>query len=295
MRYVDRYLSSEYSFLEVTVYDDEDVALLLEYQNEKNILISLEFIQYLSYFPNAERLILTSGNVTKKSHEVFKTLKYLKELKLDYDEDEPSTPWCIDISVFPRLEYLFSRSSYNFCGISKSKSLKTLKVVKWHEKDLKQLKEGTLDSLCICGGKLQTLSGIGESSIQALSLSNLKNLKDISHIENIPLKILELDSCNQIPSLEEFSSSSLEYLMVYGKNRVQSGSFILNFKNIKRLMLDIIIEDGDLSFFDNLEHVVILTDKRFFNRTNSNLPKSTSKYTIKTIPNWRYIFSDRNL
>ena len=295
MRYIDKYLSGEYPFLEVTVYDEEDVACLTNYKDEKNILISLEYIQYLSYFPKVERLILTSGYVTNDSHESFKALKYLRELKLDYDEDEPSTPWCIDVSVFPKLEYLFSRSSYNFCGISLSETLKTLKVVKWYERDLSRLEGSSLDSLCICSGRLQTLTGIENSSIQLLSLSNLKNLKDISSAEMIPLKILELESCNQIPSLENFSSDTLEYLMVYGKNKVQSGSFILKFKQLKRVMLNVIIEDGDLSFFDSLDHAVILTDKRTFNRTNSRLPKSPNKYVINTIPEWRYIFSDRNI
>ena len=107
--------------------------------------------------------------------------------------------------------------------------------------------------------------------------------------------MLELDHCNQINSLEELSSNTLEYLMIYGKNRVRSANFILNFKNLKRVMFDILIEDGDLSDLDNLEHAVILTDKRHFNRTNSQLPKATQKYIIENIPQWRYIYSDRML
>ena len=219
----------------------------------------------------------------------------LKALKIDYEEVQPSTDWCIDISVFPKLEYLFSRSSYNFCGIFLSESLKTLKVMKWYEKDLKRLRGASIDSLCICGGMLQSLVGIEDLPIQILSLSNLRNLKDISSAKTIPLKILELESCNQISSFESFSSKTLEYLMVSGKNKVQSGSFISNFKRLKRVILDIIIEDGDLSFFDNLEHAVILTNKRAFNRTNSKLPKSEKSYIIKTIPEWRYIYSDRSI
>ena len=245
MRYVNKYLSGEYPFLEITVYDDEDVALLNEYREETNILISWDHIQYLSHFPKVERLIVTSGNASHDLHRIFKSLNHLRELKIDYDDDELFTPWCIDISVFPRLEYLFARSSYNFYGVSSSKSLKTLKVMKWYERDLTQLKGASLDSLCICGGKLQTLKGIEDSPIQILSLSNLRNLKDISSAEMIPLKILELDSCNQIHSLENFSSKTIEYLMVYGKNRVQSGNFILNYRKLKRIMLDIVVEDGD--------------------------------------------------
>lgn len=296
MRYVDKYLGdTTYSFLEVTIYDSQDIQSLSNYKNEKNILISAEYLNYLPYFTKTERLIITSGEMPDNSYDILKTQQELRALKIDYDETDPSTLWCINISAFPKLEYLFSRSSYNFCGIASSKSLRTLIVQKWYDENLLSLKNSFVDSLCIYGGKLKTLEGIDDSPINILSLSNLRNLKSISQIEKLPLKMLELDHCNQINSLEELSSNTLEYLMIYGKNRVRSANFILNFKNLKRVMFDILIEDGDLSDLDNLEHAVILTDKRHFNRTNSQLPKATQKYIIENIPQWRYIYSDRML
>ena len=296
MQYIKKWIAdSEYNFLEVTIYDAQDVEDLSKYSNTKNVVVSLDNIKFLKDFNQVEKLIITSGQPSNSMYDVFSKMTSLKALKIDYEEVQPSTDWCIDISVFPKLEYLFSRSSYNFCGIYLTESLKTLKVMKWYEEDLERLKGASIDSLCICGGKLQTLAGIENLSVQVLSLSNLRNLRNISSAKTIPLKILELENCNEISSLESFSSKTLEYLMVYGKNKVQSGSFISNFKQLKRVMLDIVIEDGDLSFFDNLEHAVILTNKRVFNRTNSILPKSRKKYIIKTIPEWRYIYSDRDI
>lgn len=296
MQYIKRWIAdSEYTFLEVTIYDAQDVAELSKYTSAKNVIVSLDNINFLKHFNQIEKLIITSGQPSNSMYDVLSKMTSLTALKIDYEEVRPSTDWCIDISVFPKLEYLFSRSSYNFCGISMSESLKTLKVMKWYEKDLKQLKGASIDSLCICSGRLQSLVGIEELPIQILSLSNLRNLKDISSAETIPLKILELENCNQISLFGSFSSKTLEYLMVYGKNKVQSGNFISKFECLKRVMLDIIIEDGDLSFFDNLEHAVILTNKRAFNRTNSKLPKSKKRYTIETIPEWRYIFYNRNI
>lgn len=296
MQYVKKWIAdSEYTFLEITLNDSQDVENLAKYTNTRNVVVSLEDIKYLKDFTQIEKLIITSGEPSNSMYEIFSKMTSLKALEIDYEEVQPSTVWCIDISIFPKLEYLFSRSSYNFCGSHLSKSLKTLKVMKWYEKDLKRLKGASIDSLCICGGRLQSLVGIDNLSIQILSLSNLRNLKDISSAETNPLKILELENCNQISSFESFSSKTLEYLMVYGKNKVQSGSFISKFKHLKRVMFDIIIEDGDLSFLDNLDHAVILTNKRTFNRTNSKLPKSEKRYIIKTIPEWRYIYSNRSI
>lgn len=294
MRYVKKWIGdSEYEFLEVVVYDVEDMKELSKFTHAKNVIVSLDFIEFLDNFTQIEKLIITPGQLSVGVYNVLKKMTSLKSLKIDYEEDKPLSDWCIDLSVFPALEYVFSRSSYNFCNIPSS--LRTLIVMKWYDVDLSLLYNSSIDSLCVWGGKLKTLKGIEHTPIQILSLGNLRYLKDISHIEMMPLKILEIDSCNQIISLENLSSDTLEYLMVYGKNKVQKGSFVKNFKNLKRIILDIFIEDGDLSSFDSLEQAVILTDKRAFNRNNAQLPKASYGYMLKNIPEWRYIYYNRNI
>ena len=114
-------------------------------------------------------------------------------------------------------------------------------------------------------------------------------------MEKLPLKILELVNCNKVASLENSSSNTLEYLMICGRNTVQSGEFIKNYKQLRRIILDITIEDGDLSAFDNLEKATILTDRRHYNRKNSQLPKNETQYVIDDIPMWRYIYSGRRI
>ena len=296
MQYVKKWIAdSEYIFLEVIIYDEQDIEELSNYTSEKNVIISLDNIKFLKSFNQIEKLIITSGQPSYDMDSVFRDMTYLRSLKIDYEEVDPSTNWCIDISVFPRLEYLFSRSSYNFCGVSDSKTLKTLIVMKWYQNDLLSLKNSSLDSLCIYGGRLKCLKGIEDTAIKILSLSNLRGLYDISWAKQLPLKILEIENCNKIIDFEEFYSEDLEYLMIYGKNQISSGNFILKYKNLKRILLDVMIIDGDLNSFDNLEHAVILTDKKHFNRKNKELPKSLTKYEIENIPDWRYIYSNRNI
>ena len=295
MQYTNKYLSCELKFLEVAILDEDDLRHLSKYQNETNVIISITDLQFLTYFTQIERLIITSGKAPYNASLILELQQNLRELKLDYDETEPFTDWCIDISKLNNLEYLFSRSSYNFRGVANSKSLKTLIVHNWYSKDLSQLKDSSIDSLSIGCGNLKNLCGIEDVPLSVLSLSNLRNLTDITCIEKMPLKILEIDNCNNISCIQNISSPTLEYLMVYGKIRVQNALFIKNYSRIKRVMFDIMIEDGDLSVLDSLESAILLTDRRHFNRQNSQLPKASYKYIISSIPQWRYLYSNRKI
>lgn len=214
MQYTNKYLSCELKFLDVVISDKDDARQLAQHQNETNVIISMTDLKYLSWFTQIERLIITAGEAPDDASLILKSIKNLRELKLDYDETEPFTKWCIDISVFNNLEYLFSRSSYNFRGAEKSKSLKTLIVHNWYSADLLQLKNSCIDTLRINCGKLTNLNGIENVPLLILSLSNLRGLTNIKNVEKLPLKILEIDNCNNILNLQSVSSTTLEYLMV---------------------------------------------------------------------------------
>lgn len=294
MRYVKKYIDyTEYDFLEVTIYDDADKEDLSRYAEEKNVLVSIGDVEFLKEFKSIERLIITPGQPPKDISGIFANMTSLKSLKLDYVEDEPGTDWCIDLSVFPSLQYLFSRSSYNFQGTSPT--LKTLVVMEWYQGDLTALHNSAIDSLRICGGKLRTLHGLGTTSLCVLSLSNLRYLKDISDAQRLQIKVLEIENCNQIASLEEFSSDTLEYLMLEGRKPITSGQFLGQFPTLKRVILDIPIEDGDLSSLDSLEKAVLITNRRNFNRKDEELPKTSCPYILPDIPMWRWLYSDRTL
>ena len=296
MRYINKFLDGEHSFLEIVVYDAEDRKLLSQYRDERNVVVSIGDLEYLAEFKQIERLILTSGEALSNVSKIIRAQQCLRALKIDYEEtDELRESSCIDISEFPALEYLFSRSSCNFINAPEAKMLRTLIVQNWHGDDLSKLSHSMIDTLCIYNGRLKTLKGVENVPLKILSLANLRCLTDISYVDNLPLKILEIENCNKVSSIENLSSDTLEYLMVYGKNKVSSAGFIKRFKQLKRVMLDILIEDGDLSIFDSLEKATILTDRRNYNRRNVQLSKSERQYIIEDIPMWRYIYSDRSI
>lgn len=288
MRYLDQYINnSPYSFLEVTVYDNDDIEALSRYRYEKNVMMDLCYLKYLPYFNCIERLILKSGEIPINPHTFFRGMSALKSLKLDYEETEADTQYCIDISPFPNLEYLFARSSYNFCGLANSKSLKTLVVGNWYEKDLSSIQNANLDTLNIFNGKLTSLRGIEKLPLLILSLSYQRKLTEISEVKQLPLKVLEIENCARIQNLEQLSSSTIECLSLIGNNKVASLEFLRQFPHLKRVMFDIQIEDGDLAILDQLEHAVILTDKRHFNRKYKQLPKTSKQYVLPEVPQWR--------
>lgn len=294
MRYLDRFIHNmQYSFLEIAVYDEDDVAELAKFKSETNIIMDLNYLCYLPLFPHVERLILRPGMISHTALADLKMLKELKALTLDYVETESGTDYCVDISVFPKLEYLFSRSSCNFCGVEHSKTLKTLIVGHWYQCDLCAIQHSKLDTLCIFSGNLSSLKGIEEIPLLILSIGYQKKLASVGDISHLPLKILEIDHCNKIKDLELLASHSIEYLMINGRNTVKSLAFLSNIKNLKRVMLDMQIENGDLAILDSLEKATIFTDKRHFNRKDTQLPKSAKQYLVFEIPEWRYLYNDR--
>lgn len=295
MEYIKGYIGCEQDYLNVEIYDDRDMQMLRQYKDEKNVTISMENIRYLTEFTNVEQLIITPGQAPDNVSEILATQEHLRALKLDYDETEPCTSWCVDISKLKRLEFLFSRSSLNFKGVSGCLSLKTLAVSNWYNESIAQLKDSGIDTLRIGCGRLKCLDGIEQLPLLILSLSHLRFLTDIASVRESHIKILEIDSCNRIENIENLLPATLEYLMLYGKNRISSGAFINQYPQLKRVILDVTIEDSDLSAFDTLDSAILLTDRRSYNRKNSQLPKNDRIYSLQSIPLWRNIYSGRKI
>ena len=128
------------------------------------------------------------------------------------------------------------------------------------------MKDSGIDTLRIGCGRLKCLDGIEQLPLLILSLSHLRFLTDIASVRESHIKILEIDSCNRIENIENLLPATLEYLMLYGKNRISSGAFINQYPQLKRVMLDVTIEDSDLSAFDTLDSAILLTDRRSYIR-----------------------------
>lgn len=296
MRYIKRFINNnESSFLELTVYDEEDINFITTHLHEKNIAVSMDMLKYLSYFPKTKNLVLMPGFFEEKDLLCLYKLKELQSLIIDYENVDGEFKYQIDLSKFPHLEYLFSKRSDNFCNLEKSNSMRSLTVLYWAQKNLEIIKECKIDTLCIFNGKLVSLQGLKTiSTLVVLSLHNLKiqAVEEINQLKKI--KILEIENCNKI-NITDLENPYLEYFIFSGNTILPNIEFIKKLVSLKRIILDVKIENGDISILQTFQHAVILTDRKNFNLKNNQLPKSNIKYSIDFIPQWRYYFNDRRL
>ena len=114
MRISKKYINhNEYDVLEVTILDRDDVdEIEKEYTNFSHIEIDLSSLQYLSKFSRVETLILTGGVPTIDGLNTLYQHNAIKTLVLDYEETD-SDEEGIDITRFPNLQYVLSRSNLN--------------------------------------------------------------------------------------------------------------------------------------------------------------------------------------
>ena len=106
-------------------------------------------------------------------------------LKLDYYSDCIDL-YAIDLAQFPDLQFLFSRTQYNFYNIAMCQSLCTLVVQEWLGNDLTYLVGSSLRALCIFNGKLQRVEGIQAiPQIISLSIANQRRLSDVHYLNYV--------------------------------------------------------------------------------------------------------------
>ena len=296
MRYIRRFINhNESLYLELVVNDEEDINYIRAHSAEKNIAVSMDMLKYLSYFPETNNLILMPGLLENNGLSFLYKLNELRSLIIDYENSDCEFEYQIDLSKFPHLEYVFSKSSDNFCNLEISDSIRGLTILNWNQQNLDKINGCKLDTLCIFSGKLVSLQGLETiSSIVVLALHNLKiqSMTEINQLKQ--LKILEIENCNKI-NIMDLENVSLEYLIYLGNTLLPNIKFIKKSVSLKRIILDVKIEDGDISILQNFQHAVIVTDRKNFNLKNNQLPKSNFNYSIDFIPQWRYYFNDRKI
>ena len=167
---------SRLDFIEIGSYDEEELAKLgsLPFCN---VSVELDALQCLRFFPCVENLILRPGEISEEGLGYLRGLRIIS-LKLDYYSDCIDL-YAIDLAQFPNLQFLFSRTQYNFYNIAMCQSLCTLVVQEWLGNDLTYLVGSSLRALCIFNGKLQRVEGIQAiPQIISLSIANQRRLSD---------------------------------------------------------------------------------------------------------------------
>lgn len=259
-------------FLQVGMYDESDL-VKIGIQDYENISIELDALSCLRFFPKVVNLILRPGCINTEQYQHLYNLN-IKRLKLDYYSDMLDE-YSIDLSRFPNLERVFSRTQYNFYNIANCQRLESLIVQEWYTFDLRYLENCGISALKILSGKLKGLDGINQlCNLRSLSLSNQRMLTNISELGDCnKLEILEIDSCNKVIPEEIPPINQLKSLLLSGRQSLNDYTFFLRFPNLEQLLLGVKLVDGNISYFQNLKHCTILTDYRHYSHKNADLPK----------------------
>lgn len=113
MEYRERVINGGlYQFLNALILDDEDRIEIRNHADCENIEIELSSLEYLCVFPVIHNLIITGGIPTAEGFKTLYAHAELEQLVLDYEETD-SDEEGIDLSRFPNLKFVLSRSNLN--------------------------------------------------------------------------------------------------------------------------------------------------------------------------------------
>lgn len=253
---------------------------------DQYVEISMDGLRCLQYFPNVEHLILTPGYVADPNDLQFLTGLRIRSLEINYYAYDIDI-MTIDLSVFPALELVFSRTQYGFKNVAGCVGLQTLIVQEWLTEDLQALSGSSIKALEIFSiGKLKSLSGVENMRhLVSLSVSNQRQLVSCSQLGALHLESLKIDSCNKVDFSQLPVMPELRVLFLSGKAKFPNISCVLSkAPNLERLWLDHVVEDGDLAQLQQLKHAVIFTDCRHYSHKDRHLPKTKEAFQSKDLP-----------
>ena len=207
-----------------------------------------------------------------------------------YGKNEEYTT-TIDCSKIKGLEQIYVYGK-GYLNLNKVSTLKSLYLSEYDSSNLIDTYSSLiLDSLYINQCKIKSLNGIEKSKkLQCLYLDYNKHLSDIGSLYYVKdtLKALRIDSCGKIKDFSVLSELiNLEYLALIGNNRIPNLSFIKSMKNLKTLIIEYYVEDGDLLCMKDLQYASVYPDRRHYCLKNDSLHKGRFIRGNESIEIWR--------
>lgn len=285
MRYVQEFVNKRnLEFVEVGSFDESEL-LEMGIHPCRNLSLELDALQCLRFFPYVENLILRPGEICEEALIFLQDLN-IRTLKLDYYSKKVDL-YTIDLAQFPCLQFVFSRSQYNFINAAACNNLCTLVVQEWYDDNMQYLANSSLCAISILSGRLKTLDGIQTiSKLRSVLLANQRNLVDIHHLEQCDaLESLSIERCNHVNIVYMPVLSNLYFLKLDGSQKVDSLSFLMHFPKLEYLLLfDLNVVDGKLEPLLQLQHCTILPSRRHYSLQDTDLPKTQQRFRSTVIP-----------
>ena len=287
-RFCDDGVKSSHSF-------SEHIEFINKHQIDKAVVIA-EDISFLEQCPTIQHLNIipsvTSGDnfdlsmlynlsellSLRCSTEYGKFEKYIS--RIDYSRIHGLVDLCVN-----------AENNVTFQNIM---TLKKLSVSQYRRRDLRELfRSKELDTLVLNSCGMHTLDGIEISSkMQCLYLICNRQLQDISNLDKVKntLKALRIKKCGKIRDFSVLSQlEKLEHLFLEGNNKIPSLDFVNSLPNLKTLIIDMEVEDGDLLPCLSLSYVHCGRIREHYNVKANDLPKGIYYRGNENIEMWRRV------
>jgi hypothetical protein len=185
---------------------------------------------------------------------------------------ESNTVFDVDLTFWPSLRELAFAWGGMFLNLSKAKTLATLRVWSWKQRNLDYLSEAPqLRDLLLVGGSLRTLKGIELChDLEKLTLSHIIRLEDFSALQSLgSLRVLKIDACRGLHNVGIIAAlPRLQNLYLENLGNVDSLRPLSCSRTLRKLYFrgSTNIVDGDTDIVNRLP----LTGVAFRNRKHYN-------------------------
>lgn len=175
----------------------------------------------------------------------------------------------VHIDRHTNLEYLALDCSPKFKGLFDCKSLKSLDLFYFSDKDAQRLGQlGSLRTLELAQCRLETVAGIERLvGLTGLALNRMPHLTDFGHISELAsLQRLEMRWCPKLVDMSFISSlKNLTALRIADNREIESLAPVADCPNLKYLYLggSTVVKDGKVGFLRDLPN---LKDFAYANR-----------------------------
>lgn len=256
----------------------------IEYVNNNNIkkaIVIAEDINFLKQCPGLEYLTVypavAANNFDYSPIYELKNLKWI-QCRTIYGLDEEKL-CTIDYSRFQNLKRLGIIGGKGHLNVQEAGDIVTLFFDSGfpNAKTLSGfIPSSMLENFSVSLSPIQSLNGIETASqLRRLELQYNRRLTDISalHYLGKTLRYLEIDTCGKIHDFSVLKElHNLEFLTLKGSNIIPDLSFLNEMPKLKCFYLTMNVENGDLSWCEQIPYVRIKNRKHYSHKDN-DLPK----------------------
>lgn len=238
----------------------ENIIMYIKNHNIKNVMINpsiigedLANLDFINKIASIERLSILQKNLILSP---INNLHELRSLSFEYNIKDK-----IDLSNFPKLEYIGYSDNAKIINLDKCINLKYINIHGFKDNNLLSFEfMQKLEEIFLYRSHIKNFIGI--EKLQKLKFVDLDNAPKLESLDGLNLNLLKLriynaknlSNYNNLKNLE-----NLENLIIQRAQDIPSIKFLKNFKKIKRIIFGgMNILDGDFSPLKDIPETFVM-------------------------------------